>query len=239
MTTEEIAGALLTVSEPLTPDERAAMADFLRTMRTVKQKPAPQHLPACGADKIAAGDEIGCVYECPVWQALEKERTRLTTGKWTCSTNEENFDCHEMLDAEAEAIEYGKIFCEEMGVEDGELYYTGQIKAITADEMAAGSPGAERIVESIEEHLYDVLGDISEGGLSVKPDAIDDLDERIQACVERWIVDHDLVPNWCHIEHTKSHVFHQCDMVDESQGGPSSTARCTRHAGHDGEHDFP
>jgi hypothetical protein len=170
---------------------------------------------------------------------MTEETQTFVTGKWTCSTNEEHFDCSESFDTEAEAIEYGKHYCEEMGIEDGDLYYTGQIDAVTVEEMVNGAPDSDRVIESIDMFLYDNLGEVAEGGLSVPAAAQADLDERLRTCVKDWIIAHSLVPNWCHIERLKSHVFHQCDVVDETQGGPSSTARCARVMGHEGEHDFP
>lgn len=232
---------MVTTTEPLTEAEAGALTGFMKTLRPPKPPTPelPSCLPSC-ADYDDNAEDAACDPACPRWAQLEKERTRWHTGKWTCSTDEENFNCSEHFDTEAEAIEYGKVLSEENGLEDGELYWTGRIAAVTADEMAEGATDGGSIVEHIESYLYDNLGgDITEDGIGATDAQLEDLTKRIQGVTRQWIVDHDLVPNWCRIEKSRSHLFAQCDEVDSTRFDPANHPRCIRYDGHDGEHDFP
>lgn len=221
------------------PMARALIVRACAELRAARPAPVPppEHLPSCAG----ANTPDGCDQSsCPVWVAKERERTRIVSGKWTCSTDEENFDCSEQLDTEADAIEYGKTHCEEMGVEDGALYHTGQILAVDADDLAAGATDAERVLEDIEQHLYDNIGgDHVEAGIGATPAQVVDLDVRLRACVKAWVLAHDLVPDWCRIENSNSHIFHQCAEVDSMKFDPANHPRCIRVLGHEGEHEFP
>ena len=172
--------------------------------------------------------------------ADNRDATTPRHGKWTCSTNEELWNCHEELDTEAEALDYAKfIFCEEQNLEDGNMFWVGQIEEASLADMAGAAAEADRVIERMDEWLYDNIGEASEDTLEATPAQTEDLDKRLTATILAWLREHDIRPRCYAIGKMTSHIFHQCEAVDESQGGPSSTARCVRHEEHEGEHDFP
>jgi hypothetical protein len=207
--------------------------------------PTVDHLPLCAASTSMSSDYEGpCVEGCPVLalhdarSVKEKIENCPQTGQWVASTDEENFNGHEGYDTEAEAIEYGKLLCEENGVEDGQLYWTGIVSRLTAEEMAEGIYGSN-LIEAIELHLYDNYGgDHTEDGIGASADDEKDLEHRVRHTVIQWAHERETVPVWYGLEMMKSHVFHLCEEVDSSMADPNNHPRCVRYKGHDGGHEY-
>lgn len=171
--------------------------------------------------------------------AEPKQRT-WTDGKYACSTHEERWNCHEMFDTREAALAYAisehAIDC---GIEDGALVFTGQVKDLTAHRIACAVTDPDRVLDDMDEALYDLFGDMDdETRIEATADQRADLAALLQVTLTQWLTKHDLVPDRCTLEYVQSEVWHQCDHVNERNGGPSSTDRCVRHAGHDGDHEF-
>jgi hypothetical protein len=226
--------------------------DELRAIRAagvlVNQTPAqpaavaPLHLSACkppGSEVVVdvRRQEWECPYECPAFQFMRHQEWLASDGKWTCSTSEEHFDCSEVFDTEAEAIEYGAGFASEMGIEDGMLYWTGQISIMRSSELARVFD-ATRTVETMEEYIYDNCGDEVSYEIRPSTEQDTDLEARVRPVIARWLDDHGLTPSCAHINKVRSHVFHLCPEVDSTRFDPANHPRCTRETGHDGDHEW-
>lgn len=162
-------------------------------------------------------------------------------GKFTGSTHEENWNgsSEETFDTRAEALGYANELAADLGVEDGsQCVFTGVVRSLTADELAAYAGGADSVVDDIDEFICENFDEEVCGGINSTTEQRDDLRAMLHGTIAAWLVKHDLVPNVCHIEKVQSEVWHQCGTVNERNGGPSSTDRCARHDGHSGEHEF-
>jgi hypothetical protein len=159
-------------------------------------------------------------------------------GKWTCSSNEEHWDCYEDFDTreEAEVYALGE-FGSGYGLEDGATVWVGQIKAITPADLASHGADAESVIESLDERLYELVGDAGDFQLDAPSAAKDDLDARLEATIRDWMNAHGIEPGCWTIEHAKSHTWHQCEAKHDEHDNPRG--RCVRHLDHQGEHEWP
>lgn len=188
------------------------------------------------------GDVITVEVKNTTTSSPPEEETNWTqeAGKWTASTDEENWNGSATFDTLEEAIDYGKFWlAEEYGLEDGALFYTGTIDPVTAEDLADHAFNTDRIIEDMEEGLCEMVGELAEDHPMGPKDAdAAELEERLKCTLVEWMKEKNAVPKVCRINNDRSHVWHRCEDVDETQGGPSSTARCRRHQGHEGDHDF-
>jgi len=153
-------------------------------------------------------------------------------GKWTVSDNEERWECGETFDTRDEAISYGlNVYASEQGLEDGRRIWVGQVSAITADTLV-GTISADSLIETMDLHLYDLIGDVSDDGIDAPLEAVHDLDEQLERVLRNWLKTHDLVPDMCQLEHITDHVYYACESADADGRG------CTKAQGHGGDHDF-
>lgn len=163
-----------------------------------------------------------------------------TDGKWTASTREERWDSSEEFDTREEALEYAKHYlANEMDLEDGASFFTGQVHAITPDELAAHGADAWRVVENLSERLYELLGDelCDQIKFTVTPEQETDLDARLAVTIRDWMIAHGLAPKAFTIEHVETHSFEQCEGFQKDETDPAD--RCVLHTGHDGDHEYP
>ena len=154
-------------------------------------------------------------------------------GKWCASTDEEHWSDGEEFDTREAALAYAiECLAVENNIEDGDRVYTGQIRAVDLDSLAASGTQAWSVIESMECWMHDNVGDELDYEMSVSKEAEADLDARLDATVRQWMDAHDIKPNCWHIDGVKSEVWKQCAeaVADE---------RCMLHLGHEGAHDFP
>ncbi len=131
----------------------------------------------------------------------------MTDGKWTCSPHEERWDNGEEFDTREEAFAYARgDFAEEHDIGPGGRVYVGRIAAISRERMADYAIDAERIIEDIDELLYESVGDEVTNELTVTVAQREDLDRRLVATIVQWMIEHDIkAPCWT-IENATSHV---------------------------------
>lgn len=167
----------------------------------------------------------------------EEAKHEWIKGKWSCSTNEEVWDCFEQFDTEEEAIQHGITHCEEMGEEFDTLYWTGRIDPLDAETLGKAGVSAAHIVEEMDSWMFDNLGEVSEGNeVEATKEQLAELDQLLAQVTCAWLTKHKLVPVLCSLDATRSHIYKRCEVHDFSVGPEGS--RCTRGDGHDGAHDY-
>ena len=142
----------------------------------------------------------------------------IADGKWTCSTNDEHWTTSEEFDTREQALTYAQQFAVDNDVEPGAWIYVGQIVKITQDDLAKESVDAWRVIDEIEQWLYDNVGSETAIDLHVQKAAEQDLDARLRACVKQWLVDHKIEALCWRIEHVTSVVV-DASAVLCTQGG--------------------
>jgi hypothetical protein len=168
----------------------------------------------------------------------------IQNGKWLCSTNEEHWGCYETFDTRADALAYGiSELAVENGLDDGQRVYTGQVSRFAASELAEAAIDGERIIENIDEWLYDNLGGEHDHELVVTKEQRTDLETRLRWQMVSWLDEHKIKAPSYRIEHVKSEIWNQCDVHGQDVTDDGSKAdpptRCINHDGHEGGHDFP
>lgn len=158
----------------------------------------------------------------------------MTDGKWTCSTDEDVWNCGEEFDTPEEALEYAQhVLGPDCNLEDGAHVYVGVQRQVELDELARRATDASTAIESMALWLCDNFGDeVSENALDVSKEAETDLDLRLEMTVRQWMSDHGIKPSVCHIDRVQSHVWRQCPQADPD-------GQCVLHADHEGEHEWP
>jgi len=131
-----------------------------------------------------------------------------TPGKWMASTSEETWsDCQE-FDTRAEALAYA---VSELAVnddlEDGQRVYTGVVRAIDLDELAASGIDSWSVLDQMSCWLHDNVGDELDYEISASKEAEDDLQERLTATVRAWMAAHNVKPNCFHLDCVESVVW--------------------------------
>lgn len=136
----------------------------------------------------------------------------MTDGKWTCSTNEERWNCGEEFDTRDEAFAYAEsAHAPEYGVDDGGSFWVGQIKAVTIDEIAAGILDSDSILDQMACWLHDNVGEDFVDDLVVTKPQGDDLETRLAAAVSEWAKAHGIAPTCFTLEHIERHTWERCN----------------------------
>lgn len=141
-----------------------------------------------------------------------------TTEEWSCSTHEETWNGGETYATRDDAVacalgegwtEASTILPETSGDLDlmpGQRFWSGQVVAITAREVAEAAGCGQSLLENIGEWLYEQIGDeASDGQIEATHEQVLDLDARLAATIEAWLVAHGLEPTCYRIEHATSH----------------------------------
>lgn len=169
-----------------------------------------------------------------------------TEGKWTCSTHEEQWDCTEEFDTKEDAIAYAiSEHAPSYGIEDGCSIFIGRIHKIEVSELARQAISGARIVEDLEEALWEHCGEAADDGLDVPNGASDDLEKRVIAAIETWAAEHSIAPTCYTLEQIERHTWRQCDLLRAVPNAACGSCcddvsvRCLLHEGHEGEHNFP
>jgi plasmid maintenance system antidote protein VapI len=165
------------------------------------------------------------------------DRWMQQAGKWSASTSDEHWTSSEMLDTREEAIEYAKFhLAEEENVCDGDRLFTGQVNPVTPEQMVEGID-AFRVIEDLAERVLELVGDEVYGGLTVTKEQETELELDLKEAVMRWLRRYKLVPKVYSLDHVQSFAFKQCPTTT-TVPDDDALHRCTRHAGHPGDHDF-
>jgi hypothetical protein len=166
-------------------------------------------------------------------------------GKWTCSTNEEHWSSGEYFDTREEALAYGmSAFAAEHGIRDGGNVWIGQVKEITPADLAGQGADAWRVIENLDEALFELVGDECDHELDVSKEAEADLDARLEAAIRDWMIAHDIKPKSWTLEHVERHVWKQCDVLRAVPHAAHPdcddvSERCVLHDEHEGECEWP
>jgi hypothetical protein len=133
-------------------------------------------------------------------------------GKWVVSSNEERWDSGEEFDTYEEARAYAlKGFPEDWDLESGDRVFVGQVAEITHEQMAAYAVDVDRVIESIDECLYERVGDEVQNTLPATPEQVHNLGRRLEETIVQWMRDHDLsAPCWS-VDHISSHTVPEAD----------------------------
>ncbi|WP_437224962.1 hypothetical protein SH661x_001932 [Planctomicrobium sp. SH661] len=121
----------------------------------------------------------------------------MTHGKWTASTDEENWDGEGEWDSEADAIAGGP---ESLELSPGDTYYVGQTRAPTIS-----VPDADDILEHIT-CQDDFSLDCAEGAFSCSKEVAAELTDAIQKTFDDWMARHKLEPTFYLIDNYSKHV---------------------------------
>ena len=168
----------------------------------------------------------------------------MTDGKWTCSTNDERWDCGEEFDTREDALAFAiSELAPDYGIEDGGSVFVGQINKVTIDNIAAGIFDADSVIDQMACWLYDNVGEDFVDDIKVSKEQSEDLEERLAATVREWATANGIEPTCFTLENVERHTWEQCDETREVDTDPSSepphTERCLRHSEHEGAHEWP
>jgi hypothetical protein len=166
----------------------------------------------------------------------------MTEGKWTCSTDEEHWNCDQEFDTKEEALAYAMSeHAPDMGVEDGQRIYVGQVETIKLDALADSACDADRAIDNMQEWLYENAGEGAEDSLKIiTKDAEADLDVRLTNTVLEWMKAYGIKPNYFLIGYVESHVWEQCKETDPTQSVEElRKQRCVLPIEHDGDCEWP
>lgn len=162
----------------------------------------------------------------------------MTPGKWTCSTNEEEWNCTEEFDTREDALAYAvSEFCPDHGVEDGGSFWVGQIGEVDIESMSEAACDAWSAIDQMSQWLHDNVGDFAQDELDVSKEAEQDLDERLAKTVREWMDAHSIKPSCFTIDRMERHTWEQCEAKHDEHDNPRG--RCVHHIEHQGEHEWP
>lgn len=138
--------------------------------------------------------------------------TMPTHGKWTASTAEEAWNGSEEFDTREEAIAYA---VSELG-QPGQRVYVGQIHEITNAELAESVFDGDRILEDIDQYLYDQVGDeVTNEMPPTTREQLADLEARLAATLAKWLDDNGMkAPCW-RIDHVTRHDVPEADAKEQ------------------------
>lgn len=146
---------------------------------------------------------------------------------WVWSDNEEAWNMPARFWSREEAIgEVNGNAAASAGMEPGQKFWTARAVPITAAIAAEGVPDTARILEYIDDYLYDNYG-LEDGVGTATPEAQLQLDEEIQALVARWLHRVDAVPSWYRVEDVQSHVFEPTESTSEPEATSEPTPEAT------------
>lgn len=163
----------------------------------------------------------------------------MTEGKWTCSTDEEHWDCSEEFETRDEALAYVmNTHAPDYNVEDGCSVYIGQIKMPKVEDMASGSARADMVIDSMMEWLYENVGEFAQDSIEYSKVQETDLQARLDATVVDWLRANAIKLDCYLVDPVERHTWRQCEEkrtepLDEPPG------RCVLHVEHEGEHEWP
>ena len=118
-------------------------------------------------------------------------------GQWTHSNNEESFNSGEFFNTKEEAIEGGH-------EEYGESFFVGQVQSI----HSLVSINAEGVLEDMSQNIYDHVGDVSQGYLSLGHEVSDEqlqwLEKSMNRVLHEWLVVTGNVPGFYQVTNIAS-----------------------------------
>ncbi|HEY6037094.1 MAG TPA: hypothetical protein VIV58_22600 [Kofleriaceae bacterium] len=165
-----------------------------------------------------------------------------TDGKWTCSTQEEHWDCTEEFNTRDEALAYAvSEHVPEMGLDHGDNLWVGQIQAVTLEPIVESLFDAESIEDRIACWLYDNVGEDFADDIAITKAQGEDLERRLAETFRAWATEHKVAPTCFTLARVEHHRWQQCDKarpVSDDDVGITSE-RCLLHAEHDGAHQWP
>lgn len=174
-------------------------------------------------------------------ESTEKQETQeqhhWVDGKWSCSTDEEVWDCYEQFDTAEQARQYAiDAHCDEQGQEFDTPFYVGRISTVKSAALAHGGVDATRILERMDEWLYDNVGEAAEDtGISATPAQIEQLQQLLEQVTTAWLETNKVAPTVCSFESVHEHRYERCTY---SNGlGPDGGWQCTLGLGHSGDHE--
>lgn len=148
-------------------------------------------------------------------------------GKWMCITDEEHWSSNEEFDSREEALAYATTeLVLEDGLEVGDHVYTGQVREITAEEIAVAGERAWNVVENLQQWLYDNVGEDYEDALDVSKADEDELQVRLNATILGWLKDRDIKPSCYRIEHVESHMIETLPPIDPDDAVADEATAC-------------
>lgn len=165
----------------------------------------------------------------------------MTDGKWTCSTDEEHWNCDEEFDTEEEALSYlMSEHAPSYGVDDGHFVYVGQIKAIRNEDLAEyATPDTDRILDDMSEYLFENVGPDFAENIEASKEQLADLETRLKDTILKWMEDHSIKPTCYTLDHVKSHAWAQCKAQRSEDPETNTAERCVREIEHEGACEFP
>lgn len=135
---------------------------------------------------------------------------------WMYSSCEEEWsngsECESREVAVSEALR-------ELDLVAGDRFWTGITDKIDTLEIAESWGGAERMIEEMETHLFEDLGDAVDTEFKTTPAQRDELDQEVTAVVKRWLDRTKLAPQCWRMEKTKSHVVKNCECTKSTPEG--------------------
>lgn len=108
------------------------------------------------------------------------------SGKWSVSTNEENY--HGIYDTSEEAIEEGKQY--------GRPFWIGQCVPPVSPEYLWD---ADTWINQLYEH-EDYAGEWAEDAIQATKDQLEDLERSVSGAISGWLDRHDLRPTFFNID---------------------------------------
>jgi len=169
----------------------------------------------------------------------------MTDGKWTCSTNEEHWNCSEEFDTRDEALAYAiSEFAPDYGLDDGDSFWIGQIAAVTIGEIAESILDSDGVLDQMACWLHDNVGPDFVDDIDVTNEQADDLEKRLHATVREWAAGHGIKPRCFTLNHIERHTWEQCKETravtpDASAEESPHIERCLRQIEHEGSCDWP
>jgi hypothetical protein len=146
---------------------------------------------------------------CPELAAPDSEpRLEAPAVLWWYSANEEHWPGGPGYATRADAITAAE---DELGLEDGQRYYTARAFPLTPEWVASQTAICLDVANTINEY---VLGEVGfDDGIDVTKPMIDDIRGVMSAAIAGWLRYHDLTPKWSRLEDLESHVYDAPESV--------------------------
>lgn len=165
----------------------------------------------------------------------------MTDGKWTLSTDEERWSIGEEFDTRDEALKYAEtVLAPEYGLDDGDSFWVGQIKAVTMNDIADALFDGDRVLDDVGEWLYENVGEDFTDEIVASRAQLDDLEQRLAATVREWAAVHGIQPTCFQLEHVERHTWEQCkETRPEPEPYVGHIERCVLPIEHEGDCEWP
>jgi hypothetical protein len=137
-----------------------------------------------------------------------------TDRKWVCSTSANDWNCPKEFDTREAALDYVvNVLAVEEGVEQGRRVYTGELRLLEDDKLAAYAFDEQHVLGTIERWLRDHFGPDFDCTLSSTAAQETDLRGRLVQTLGKWFKDYRIKPGALTVQHVRSHIWTVVDGV--------------------------